>query len=396
MERRTGFSTPLLATLLLATLPPVACGGDPEVAPATVAESAGVRLIRLGEGEDPALVPLALDPGWYSLAGAEGELADVQLFGDGRLAALDQMSSAVELLSPEGTQVGWIGRPGQGPGELSAQGLAGLLLTDSTILVPDLFQQRITEFRTSGEHLRTRPFPGGGGYAIDWRWGDGGSLAYRLVQPDGDVLLLSSPERLDTLYTFQAEAGHPNLLLPPVALWALREGRLAVATSDTWAVDVFQVAPWRHVWGVRRDVEAAPFTREDRDALTRVLESSVSAEQGGGELTTEERDALLAAVAFPERRPLLAGLLLAPNGDLWVQDSKAVGEMDREALLVGSAQGYGGAVWTVLEGDGAFRARVELPDGFAPRAFFGAFLYGLSEDHLGVRRVARVTVPWGG
>lgn len=382
--------------LFVAVFALTACGGGSSSSErGHVQDSAGVRLVHLGaaQGSFP-VTSLPLDDDWHSLAGSEGELVDVRTFSDGRVAALDRMSAAVVVLSAAGTPTAWIGGPGEGPGELSSGGLTRILVTDSSITVPDLFQQRISEFSLTGELASTSPFPGGGGYAVDWQWGGEGTFAYRLLHPDGDVLIRSSPAAIDTLHVFAKSTGHPNLLLPTVALWALSDRRLAVASSGTWAVDVYEVSPRRQVWGVRRNVDPPAFTRSDRQSLVGILEASATAELGGRQLTAEESASLLSQVAFPESGPVLAGLLFAPNGDLWVQNAKPVARMEREALRVGSAEGYGGPEWDVLDSTGMLRTRVHLPDGFAPREFAGELLYGIAEDQFGVNRVTRVVIPW--
>jgi hypothetical protein len=362
---------------------------------AVIQDSAGVRVLSLAQDvAADSVVALALDSSWRSSAGSEGELVDVQAFSDGRLAVLDRASAAVVVLSPEGEPRGWIGRPGEGPGELSPGGLTQVLVTDSSVVVPDLFQQRTSEFSVSGTLLSVDPFPGGGGYAVDWRWGPAGGITYRVLRSDGDMILHMGSRTLDTLHVFPPDPAPPNRLLPSVPVWAISDRILAVATSDQWAVDVFEMPGHRHVLGIRRGGHPPRFTESDRTSLSAVLGASAARESGGREPTAAEMGALLGRVAFPDFAPVLAGLLLAPNGDLWVRRAMPVAEMGREALRVGSAAGYGGPEWEVFEDSGAQRARVRLPDGFSPRDFLGPFLYGLMPDRLGVPRPARVVTPW--
>jgi hypothetical protein len=270
------------------------------------------------------------------------------------------MSAAVAVLSADGRPVAWIGRPGEGPGELSPSGLTQVLVTDSSVLVPDLFQQRISEFLVSGDLVAVRPFPGGGGYAVDWQLGPNGTMTYRLLHPDGDLLLQATSTSVDTLHRFGGEAVRPNQLLPAVPLWALSDRYLVVAASNSWAIDLYELPSHRHVTGIRREGEPLRFTTSDRSSLIGVLEASASSEAGGRDISTAERDALLGQVAFPEVAPILAGLLLSPNGDVWVRRAKSVGQMGREALRVGSAAGYGGPEWDVFDSAGSQRARVRL------------------------------------
>lgn len=376
-----------------AALSLLACGDGTRGGTAVLEDSAGVGLIRLPAADPSEPVTLSLDSTWRSLAGSEGELMDLRVRPDGRAVVLDGQSARVILLSPEGAPAAWIGRPGQGPGELEPRGLRTILVSDSSVLVPDLAQQRLSWFRWSGELASMEPFPGGGGYLVDWQWGSEGSLAYRSLDPRGDQVLQVSGAGVDTLHVFPSGDPRPNLLLPPVALWVLADEHLAVGTSHAWGVDVYDVPGGRHLWGVRRALEAEPVSRADRAHLTRVLEASMTRQTGGQRPSAEALDRTLAQVAFPEGAPLVAGLLFAPGGELWIRRAAPVSQMDHEALRVGSAEGYGGAVWDVVNPRGPTWHVVRLPSGFTPREFSGGYLYGLVLDRLGVRRPARVAAP---
>jgi hypothetical protein len=66
--------------------------------------------------------------------------------------------------------------------------------------------------------------------------------------------------------------------------------------------------------------------------------------------------------------------------------------MGLEALRIGSAAGYGGDRWDILNADGLLKAQVRLPTDFSPRQFGGSWLYGVLEDQGGNDTVARVRV----
>lgn len=95
-------------------------------------------------------------------------------------------------------------------------------------------------------------------------------------------------------------------------------------------------------------------------------------------------------MSYPELAPALAGILAAPSGDIWVRRVQPVRSMGREALRVGSAEGYGGRDWDILDRDGFLRARVRLPERFTPRRFLEGWIYGILADDLGIERPARV------
>ena len=133
-----------------------------------VRDSAEIRLIDLPPFADsePELV-LAIDSSWNPAAGLEiGTLSDVAVAPGNRILLLDEMAANVIVLSPSGEVEAVFGRTGQGPGEFGPQGLSTLVATDSSVIIPDLSLQRITEFSFDGQVLAITPFPVSPVYAV--------------------------------------------------------------------------------------------------------------------------------------------------------------------------------------------------------------------------------------
>lgn len=385
------------AFAVLLALPLAGCTGDePEGASGTVRDSAGVRVIDLPAPATAApRIELQVDPGWTPAPGHEfGSLVDVEPMEGGGVALLDAFDARVLVLDADGGIAARFGGEGSGPGEFAPRGLQRVVATGGSLVVPDLVQQRLSAFSPAGELLDTRPFPGGGGYALDWRAGPDGGLAYRLADPEGDRILVDHGTRLDTLWTFPAYRGEPNLLLPPVDLWDLQDGWLLLGRSDSREVVLREVETGAVVWVARWPGGAPPFTESDRVALEEALVTSATRQMGVATMDSASRAALLRQVRFPAVRPVLSTVLLVPDGEIWLRPAAPVEDMGPEAMRVASAEGYGGAEWEVLGGDGLLRRRVRLPTGFTVRGFSVPWVYGILEDETGVARPARLEVPW--
>jgi hypothetical protein len=370
------------------------CGEGRQAAePFVVRDSAGIRLIELlGPARDSSA--LELDPTWPATETSDlGGLLDVDVRPDGTIVLLERFGAEVLVLDGTGHELVRFGGPGDGPGEFNPQGLNVLITTDSSILVPDLFQQRISEFSYAGELMGTSRFPGEGGYAVDWRPHPSGGLVFRLLERTGDRLMLWRNEHLDTLLVFPATSSEPNQILAPVSLWDIRGDAVVLATSENWLVRFSELDSDEPQWIARRPGGRTPLSDADRSLLEELLVNSAARQAGGAAPTGQARAQLLAQVSFPSTRPSLAGLRLG-DGVVWVREASRIEDLDQEALRVGSAAGYGGPWWTVLTREGFVKALVRLPDNFTVTRITEDWLHGIHADELGVERPARTAVPW--
>jgi hypothetical protein len=392
-------SSAFLAILLAAALLPASCGEGPPADPASVAwDSAGVRIVELPpDNARPPERVLAVDPDWAPASGLEfGELVDIDLMSDGRIVLLDALEARVTILAPDGTVEASFGGPGEGPGEFEPRGLSpltGLVAMDSTVIVPDLALQRLTEFSLAGEVLRTVPVPRPGGYAVDWRTHPSGGLAFRLSTVRADLILRVTDERVDTLHVFPAVDTPFNTLLAPTPIWDLTpRGDLVVGRSDRPAVELRGPGPDEVRWIARIPDAGGPLSEDARAYLEDLVVETQQELMGGARMGPEARAALLSQISFPARTPVFGQVRAAADGTVWLRRAREPRSMDREALRPGSAHGWGGALWEVLGEDGLLRERARLPDGFRPRRFRDSWIYGILIDDLGLQTVARVGI----
>jgi hypothetical protein len=385
-------TTPLIILILSLLL--ASCVDHPTPEPlGTVRDSAGIALVDIPPDSDEGpVVTLAIDSAWGGAVDLEvGELTDVLITPDERLIFLDAVAARVYTRPASDETWTIFGRQGEGPGEFSSRGLLGpLLATDSSVLVPDLDLQRITEFSFEGEVLDVRPYPFMA-YAVDWRPHRDGGLVFRSLDERGDALIHWAGSQIDTLYSFPIVVETHNLILQPWALWDFTpDGRLLSGRSDEGAIVLRGNGAQPSSRVIRFSISEDPIGAEEEAFLLDLAVESVRVNQPG--CTEETLDAVRAATTLPERAPLLAGIMVSPGGDIWVHRAKPVLSMGLEALRIGSAAGYGGDRWDILNTEGLLRAQVRLPKGFSPRQFAGPWLYGVIEAPAGMDTPARVRV----
>jgi len=356
-----------------------------------VTDSAGVRIIDLPPfSPQEQVTQLPIDSSWSPSAGIEiGDLRDMAVVPGRGLLLLDDLAVTVLFLSDAGELLARIGREGRGPGEFDPQGLSRIVATDSSVFVPDLFLQRLTEFSLDGRVLRTRPLPISPVYAVDWRGHPGGGLAFRAFEQFGDrIFRLAGPE-VDPLFSSGISNDLGNLLLAPVTLWDLTSnGDVLFGRSDEGSVELRRAGSGELVWRTRWPPRAQELGNDEVIFLEDLVRESILRESP--QITAELLARNLASIQYPDRPPVLAGILAAPGGWVWVRHARPIREMGREALRVGSAEGFGGSRWDVLDSEGFLRSRVGLPEGFTPLRFGGEWLYGILADEMGMERPARV------
>lgn len=372
----------------------VGCGSpDTDSSTGVVRDSAGVRVVELPSPADDGIVTeLSIDPTWAPATGLEiGDLLDIAVLPGRGILLLDELAESVSFVSDAGELLAVIGREGEGPGEFNPQGLSQVIATDSSVFVPDLFMQRVTEFDLDGEVLGIKSFPFSPLYAVGWRRDGEGGLAFRAYEQFGDQIVQLVGGTADTILSVEISNDYPNLLLSPVTLWDLTaDGDVLLARTDRAAVELRRretgALLWRAQWAQPAKIlDEAAVAHLEGLVRERILRDTP-------DIAAEQLAANLAALQFPERGPALAGLMVAPGGDVWVRWAKPVRAMDTGALLIGSAEAFGGRDWDVLDRGGRLKARVRLPEGFSPRRFSGDWMCGILSDDLGIETVARVEI----
>ncbi|MFH1764692.1 MAG: hypothetical protein ABIF09_10915 [Gemmatimonadota bacterium] len=355
-------------------------------------DSAGVTIIDL---PNPAVygadTELLIDPTWNPSEGLEiGSLIDVGVVQDRGTLLLDELAGNVSYISDSGDLLALIGHEGEGPGEFNPQGLSQVVATDSSVFIPDLFLQRLTEFDLEGNVLKMQGFPLSPVYAVDWRGHPDGGLAFRAFEQFGDQIIRLSAEKADTIFSLQISNDYVNLLLSPITLWALTEnGDVVVARTDRAVVELRRGGTGE----LLRRVQWSRSAEELDETAVAHLESLVRERilRDTPDISAEGLSGTLAPIQYPEMAPVLAGLFVS-SGDIWVRRAKPVREMGIESLQVGSAEAFGGQYWDVLDREGFLKTSVKLPDRFTPTRFSGGWIYGILADEWGVESVRRIEI----
>lgn len=361
-----------------------------------VTDSAGVRVVELSQPVPGPSRSLEVDQGWDPGEGYDfGHLTDLEVLEDGRVAALDAMNAQVVILDGDLGVVAVLGGPGDGPGEFSTLGLVSVTRSDSSIIVPDLQLMRVNEFGLYGEFMGTTSIAdqdGAGGplFAVDWRRYPGGGTVFRQMTPEGDRIVRAHEGAMEVLLSADLEGRAPNLLLSPTVLWDVDpQGGIVWGRSDRRSLRRMDPTVSEPLWIARWSESEEELTPDDEAHLTGLFLRSAD-EQGFGTLSEDQRRRILDSVRFPPNRPVITAVHAAPDGAVWVQRARPVGELGMEAMMVAGAQGLlGGREWEVYDPEGRLRELVTLPDGFLVRRFSGSCLYGILEDHLGLQRPAR-------
>jgi hypothetical protein len=361
-----------------------------------VSDSAGIRLIQLAQPSGLTPRELAIDEGWGHGKGLDlGRVADLEVLEDGRVAVLDAMGAEVLILDEDFGVTAVLGGPGAGPGEFSPNGLVSVTRTDSSVVVPDLELQRVSEFGFDGGFLGSTSLmdegaPGAPVFAVEWRSHPTGSTAYRQMMSDGDRVVLRRGGEGVALLSVEISGRAPNLLLSPVLVWDVDpEGRIVWGRSDRHEIRLQDPSEPEPRWIARWEAPEAELTAEDEAHLTTLLVQSAEA-QGMGALPEAQRRQILGSVRFPSHRPTITAVRVGPSGTYWVQRARPVRDLGMEAMRVAGGAGLGGREWEVYGEGGDLQNLFVLPEGFLVRRVHGSCIYGVLEDGLGLQTPARV------
>ncbi len=371
----------LLAGLLL-----VGCGDAPPASVTwTTADSAGVTIVTSlepawneGEGWELADTP--------SLSiGAVDEEGAALLFGvggatrldDGRIVVLNSGDGTLRFFDAEGRHVLTAAGLGQGPGEL--QRPAGLARRGDTLVVSEIFGQRISRFDLEGVHQGTMSLDNVRlNEAVDSQWGCP-------RRPEATT---------DGSYLFCAGSGRPAPIVPGVrrvSHWLVR------ATLDASAVDTVGV-----VHGASRELLLGPQGSAVAmggtppevyvgDPASFTIDVWAN---GGGQMRSLRYPAGLQPVGARERT------FLSERSSGYTPPPNAVYAPNLPAfqLLVRDATGHlwavlheefwpGAGVAQVFAPGGHLLGRVALPPRFRPWEIGDTYLLGVTRDELDVERV---------
>lgn len=312
---------------------------------------------------------------------------------DGDIYVLDTQAQEVRVFDADGTYLRTIGRPGEGPGEFKNAAAMGWS-PSGDLRVVDPGTGRLTVFRPSGELVETHSLPGGfqvypwpgvfepdGGLVVPVpHERDGefeiGLLRYGPGLVPGDTL---SPPRFDgeeRYFELADEDGGGIRASVPFSggvQWDLTPaGEFWVATNTArYRIDELSAAG-DTLMRIERAFEPAPLTGAEKDSA--VAGMKWFTDQGG----RVDRS------AFPNRRPAIVRLWVAPTGHLIVQPTTSA---------FGSGWNAPATTLDVFEPDGRWLTRLPLPEGFStswPQPLFtDSVVYAGVRDELDVPYVVR-------
>jgi hypothetical protein len=279
-----------------------------------------------------------------------GEVSPWEVDADreGRVYALDVTGGRVVVFGRSGRFVGTVGRPGQGPGELS-EPTALAVSADGEVAVYDFGRGGIARWGPSGEvpplDRLDPPFWGPELGMAQW-----GSI-YPSLAPDmreGRVvrLVVAAETRVGVLAEITQSTisgsfprcgvgGLP--IFEPQLRWALGGDVVAVATGPRYEIELSRNGVLERK--IVRDVEPRPASRDL--ALQEVRD--------GYELTVPVRcrispSELVEARGFAVTVPAISGLAVAPDGSIWVERTVVTGEGDPPIDVFGSDGAYLGTL----------------------------------------------------
>lgn len=409
MINRTALVGPLLAVAL-------ACNGDRAGAGewlGSVTDSAGISVV-----SNPAEGQWLEDEAWkateaLSIGMLEGpaeytffQLAAVIVDSQGTIYALDRGDKLVKIYSPSGSHVRSFGGQGEGPGEFQEPSL--MIFLDTTLVVHDWRQRRLTYFTRSGSVVRTVrtemgiTFTNGLAAVGDSTLLLGQSFGYSMPpRPEVEgrmwvFRLTLDGEVLDTLVTARSSDMIPyrtetflmviTAPFPRASYWAVApDGRIAFGRSDAYDISLYEypsetrgetgaVLHARMVAKVRRVAPPLPATDPDVEAYREHW-------LGREGLPPDRRrryEEMLGSATYPSTWPAFQDLEFDTEGRLWVKQSSHYADST--------------AAWDVMDVDGRYLGAVDLPKDLRVHAITDDAIYGVMRDELDVQYVKQYRI----
>lgn len=252
---------------------------------------------------------------------------------EGRVYVLDTAGGRVVVFGRSGRFIGRVGRPGQGPGELS-EPTALAVSTDGDVAVYDYAAGGIARWGAAGESLPLdRPEAAFWGPELGIAsWG----VLYPSLAADGRDgrvvrLVVVAETRTGTLAEMTQTtvlASFPNCgigglpvqpIFEPQLLWSIGGDVVAVTTGPQYEIEVF-----------RRGVLERRISREE-EARAASRDLALQHVGDGLQLTAPVRcrvssTELVEARGFAATVPAVSGLAVAPDGSIWVRRGQVKGE----------------------------------------------------------------------
>ncbi|MCL4864351.1 MAG: hypothetical protein KJZ47_00570 [Gemmatimonadales bacterium] len=334
----------IAALLLLA-----GCGSNrPDEEGSVLVDSAGVQLAMASAVDRPL--------GWsltevFRLGGADegpGSFTAASTFNTGTDAAgnlyvFDTQQYRVEVFGPTGEHLRFLGRQGGGPGELEFP-ISMFVTPPGIVHVFDVAKRSLVRWDANGDLLPPLSMQGvafgsirvfGDTVVFDQQVRTPELRSSRLLQVIGTDTLaidsLSAPGGGMVQFSCVAFAAAP--VFAPSLQWAT-DGRQVAATRQTpYQVDVYRDGVL--VRSVRRPITPKPATTED---IARLHPEGMKISFGGGGGCTIPASEIMEKQGVAPHVPQIRGVILDPQGRLWVERYTFADEPDLVDLF--NAEGH--------------------------------------------------------
>jgi hypothetical protein len=316
----------------------------------------------------------------------------IRRLSDGGLAVADAGLSEIRFYDSRGVFLRSAARAGEGPGEFT--GIRSAYRCRSDTLVASDGDRRVNIFTSSGAFVRTltvvprlqdRPL-GIEGVSSDCQW----ILARGLSTARDSASLVTlywSELRTavrDTVATFRGMETYSNPVWPKAvpygswAFWTVRGAEVYVSTGERAEIRVYA-----HDRGLTRILRWAedgePVSAADRERFEDLRQRLLKENPGRPDVPDPSE------FHYPERKPVVAGLITDDDGDLWVRPYPP--DAPGFVHLMSPERGRPPEKWRVFGPPGRWRGRVDMPPDLEVMDIQGGFVAGVWWDELDVQHV---------
>ncbi len=327
------------------------------------------------------------DPGPYEL----GQVTALDVDAYGRIWALEAQAKEIRVFDAEGRYVRSIGRAGGGPGEFSGPAHAQFA-ADGRLWVADPQNNRVSVIDTTGTFVESHRIAGGF-FMVPWPGGFDLEGHYYLpiprMDPDdgfgiGIVRFGPGMTPLDTIaqpedpvererFEYRSPSGDGRFMASIPFAPGFRTARSPLGTMWGLLTGEYRLFEIDRAGDTLRTIQNAydplPVTAADREAARESL--SWFTEQGGQ----------IDLSRVPGTKPAAEDLFVDEEGRIWV------------GRLTDRPEGQD---WDLFDREGRFLTRIRLPTPFrAVRRVKGEYIYGVTEDEIGVPYIVRARIEPG-
>lgn len=350
--------------LLLLVLGLAACGSPSSDSGVRTTDSAGVTLVTSPGTDRPYPFTVTLqrrlgldDDGVAAITQLSGANAGVD--GEDRIYILDTPLLHVKVLDTMGALLAIRGREGMGPGEFSFP--ARLTVDpDGSVAVTDYAKSALVRFApdgTPGPEYSYQPL----GFPFSGLHLDDSAVYMDTFEPAGSTSIVTLRRLTPTDTAIVTRLVNPAIpgmvrftcvglsgqapILSPSLVWSARDSFVVAAAEAGFRVDLF--AHGRLLRSIRREVTPIPATAAEAHRLLPEGRRIGFGRPGGADGCTIPTEEMIEKLGVAPVVPEIQGLVLAPDGTLWVQrytfpdEPQRVDVFDPSGVYLGTITGHG-------------------------------------------------------